>query len=80
MSAARPAWRLAVLALFAIAYYIALYALLRWPQNVATLDLLFLIPPGPWWIQLVWVPVAISGLLVAAGSRLFAATGRRREG
>ena len=63
-----------------IAYYIALYALLRWPPNVTTLDLLFLIPPGPWWIQPVWVPVAISCVMIAAGARLFFAPGRRREG
>lgn len=63
-----------------IAYYIALYALLRWPPSVMTLDLLFLIPPGPWWIQPVWVPVAISCVMIAAGTWLFAAPERRRAG
>ena len=43
-----------------IVYYVALYALLRWPPGLATPDLLFLIPPGPWWVQPVWVPVAVS--------------------
>jgi hypothetical protein len=63
-----------------IAYYIALYALLRWPRSVTTLDLLFLIPPGPWWIQPIWVPVAISCVMIAAGSWLFTAPERWREG
>jgi hypothetical protein len=55
---------LVVFGVWDIAYYIALYALLRWPPSVATLDLLFLIPPGPWWIQPVWVPVAISCVMI----------------
>jgi hypothetical protein len=63
-----------------IAYYVALYLLLRWPSSLATLDLLFLIPPGPWWIQPVWVPVAISCVMIAAGSWLFSAPERRRAG
>lgn len=63
-----------------IAYYFALYALLLWPQSLATLDLLFLIPPGPWWIQPVWVPVAISCVMIATGCRLFTAPERRRAG
>jgi hypothetical protein len=62
-----------------IAYYIALYALLRWPPSVTTLDLLFLIPPGPWWIQPVWVPVAASCAMIAAGSWLWFARGRQRK-
>ncbi len=63
-----------------IVYYVALYLLLRWPPSLATLDLLFLIPPGPWWIQPVWVPVAISCAMIAAGSWLFTAPGRPRTG
>ena len=34
-----------------IVYYIGLYALLRWPESLATMDLLFLVPPHPWWHQ-----------------------------
>lgn len=60
-----------------IAYYLALFALLRWPPSLATPDLLFLIPPGPWWIQPVWVPVAISGAMIAGGAWLFARPARR---
>ena len=50
-----------------ITYYIALYALLRWPPSLDTVDLLFLIPPHPWWYQPVWVPVAMSCLMIGAG-------------
>lgn len=50
-----------------IVYYAALYALLRWPPSLSTMDLLFLIPPGPWWYQPVWVPTAISCGMIAAG-------------
>jgi hypothetical protein len=53
-----------------IAYYAALYALLRWPPSLGTLDVLFLIPPGPWWYQPVWVPIAISCIMIAAGASL----------
>jgi len=54
-----------------IVYYVALYALLRWPPSLRTPDLLFLIPPGPWWFQPVWVPVAVSAAMVLAGAWLF---------
>ena len=54
-----------------ITYYVALYAILRWPPSLATMDVLFLIPPGPWWHQPVWVPVAISCGMIALGARLF---------
>ena len=63
-----------------IVYYVALYVLLRWPPSLATQDLLFLIPPVPWWIQPVWVPVAISAVMIAAGSWLFTVSERRRAG
>jgi hypothetical protein len=55
-----------------IVYYVALYALLRWPPGLATRDVLFLIPPSPLWYQPVWVPVAISCGMIAAGVALFA--------
>ena len=63
-----------------LAYYLGLYLLLRWPPSVTTPDLLFLIPPGPWWIQPVWVPIAISCVMIAVGCRLLAAPERRRTG
>jgi hypothetical protein len=63
-----------------LVYYLALYALLRWPPSLATMDVLFLIPPGPWWYQPVWVPVAISCAMVLAGAWLFAGPeGHRRR-
>jgi hypothetical protein len=57
-----------------ITYYVALFAMLRWPPGLGTMDLLFLIPPHPIWYQPVWVPVAISAVMIAAGATLF---GRR---
>jgi hypothetical protein len=63
-----------------IVYYVALYLLLRWPPSFGTPDLLFLIPLGPWWVQPVWVPVAISCVMLAVGSWLFTAPERRRAG
>ncbi len=61
-----------------ITFYLGLYALLRWPPSLATMDLLFLIPPGPWWFQPVWVPVAISCLMIAAGTWLVVRDGEQR--
>jgi hypothetical protein len=54
-----------------IVYYVALYAMLGWPPRLTTMDVLFLIPPGPWWNQPVWLPILISCLMVAAGVALF---------
>jgi hypothetical protein len=54
-----------------IAYYAALFAMLRWPPSLLTMDLLFLIPAHPWWYQPVWLPVAISCVMITIGARLF---------
>jgi hypothetical protein len=54
-----------------LVYYAALWMMLRWPPSLASMDLLFLIPPSPWWYQPVWVPVAISCALIVAGVRMF---------
>jgi hypothetical protein len=54
-----------------LTYYVALWLMLRWPPSLASMDLLFLIPPGPWWYQPVWVPVAISCGMIFAGVRMF---------
>jgi hypothetical protein len=48
-----------------LAYYGALWTLLRWPPSWGTLDLLFLIP-GPWIAQ-AWIPMAISVCFIAWG-------------
>jgi hypothetical protein len=61
-----------------ISYYLALYALLRWPGSLATKDVLFLVPPSPLWYQPVWVPVAISCGMVAGGAALFLRAGSDR--
>ena len=63
-----------------IFFYVGLYALLRWPPSLGTMDLLFLIPPGPWWYQPVWVPLAISCAMIAAGVWLFTRSGTARPG
>jgi hypothetical protein len=62
-----------------IMYYVGLYALIRWPTSLATMDLLFLIPPHPWWSQPVWVPVAISCVMIAVGFALQRERGARRN-
>ena len=62
---------LIVFGVWDIVYYVALYCMLRWPPSLLTMDVLFLIPPGPWWNQPVWLPVLISSLMIAAGVALF---------
>ncbi|MBI1797848.1 MAG: hypothetical protein HYR74_12455 [Candidatus Eisenbacteria bacterium] len=54
-----------------IVYYVALFAMLRWPTSLASVDVLFLIPPHPWWSQPVWVPIAISSVMIVLGTRMF---------
>jgi hypothetical protein len=61
---------LVIFGVWDIVYYVALYAMLRWPPSLGTMDVLFLIPPGPWWNQPVWVPVATSAVMIALGARL----------
>jgi len=43
-------------------YYVSLYILIKWPPNLKTIDVLFLIPRP--WIAPVWVPVGISSLTI----------------
>lgn len=59
-----------------IVYYVALHALVHWPENLGTRDVLFLIPPHPWWYQPVAVPVAISCAMIVVGVRLARAAAR----
>lgn len=49
-------------ALWDIFYYLSLYLLLRWPPSLKTVDCLFLIPCP--WIAPVYLPLAISGLML----------------
>jgi hypothetical protein len=75
LAARRPQARfgafLFIFGVWDIVYYIALYVMLGWPPSLATMDVLFLIPPGPWWTQPVWLPVAISCVMIAIGVTLF---------
>ena len=43
-------------------YYVSLYILIKWPANLKTIDVLFLIPHP--WIVPVWVPVGISSITI----------------
>jgi hypothetical protein len=64
---------LVVFGVWDITYYVGLYAYLRWPVSLASMDLLFLIPPGPWWYQPIWLPIVISLGFIAVGSWLVVA-------
>jgi hypothetical protein len=48
-------WTFAIWDLF---YYVSLYVLIKWPPNLTTTDVLFLIPRP--WIAPVWIPIGIS--------------------
>jgi len=43
-------------------YYFSLYILIKWPPNLTTIDVLFLIPKP--WIAPVWFPMGISSLTI----------------
>ncbi len=43
-------------------YYLSLYLLIKWPPNLTTIDVLFLIPRP--WIAPVWVPIGISSITI----------------
>jgi hypothetical protein len=43
-------------------YYVSLYALIKWPPKLTTIDVLFLIPRP--WIAPVWVPIGISSAAI----------------
>ncbi|MEK6551905.1 MAG: hypothetical protein AABZ54_00455, partial [Bacteroidota bacterium] len=48
-------WTFAIWDLF---YYVSLYVLIKWPPNLTTVDVLFLIPRP--WIAPVYIPIGIS--------------------
>lgn len=66
---------LMIFGIWDISYYVALRILVGWPKSLLEMDLLFLIPPHPWWYQPVWVPVAISCLMITLGLRWLASEG-----
>ncbi len=43
-------------------YYLSLYLTIKWPSNLATIDVLFLIPRP--WIAPVWIPIGISSVTI----------------
>jgi hypothetical protein len=51
--------------LWDIFYYVFLKLLIRWPESLKTLDVLFLIPVP--WIAPVWLPITVSAAMVACG-------------
>jgi len=50
-------------------YYASLYILIRWPPNLKTIDVLFLIPKP--WIAPVWFPIGVSSLTIIAIALLY---------
>jgi len=61
---------LMIFGIWDLTYYVGLYAQVRWPPSLATMDLLFLIPPASWWYQPVWIPVSIAIAMTAGGLML----------
>ncbi len=43
-------------------YYVSLYVLIKWPNNLKTIDVLFLIPKP--WIAPIWFPICISSITI----------------
>jgi hypothetical protein len=43
-------------------YYLSLYILIKWPPELTTIDVLFLIPKP--WIAPVWFPIGVSGMTI----------------
>ena len=62
-SKSRAAFFLYAFGVWDIGYYAFLRAVIGWPGSLKTLDVLFLIP-GPW-VAPVFVPVAISAVMIA---------------
>ena len=50
-------------------YYLSLYILIKWPPNLKTIDVLFLIPKP--WIAPVWFPIGVSSLTIIAIALLY---------
>ena len=60
----RVAYFLFPFAIWDIFYYIFLKLLIGWPESLATLDVLFLIPVP--WIGPVWMPISVSICFIIA--------------
>jgi hypothetical protein len=50
-------------------YYVSLYILIKWPPNLKTIDVLFLIPVP--WIAPVWLPIGISSITIIVIALLY---------
>jgi len=79
VSATRARERLAAFlwafAIWDIAYYVFLWATVRWPGSPGDLDVVFLIPVP--WLAAVWFPILISTLTLA--SVTLAATNNKKD-
>jgi hypothetical protein len=64
-------------ALWDLFYYIFLYMLIKWPSNLATWDVLFLIPRP--WVSPVYIPVIISLGMLMAGIFLLKSDGGKTK-
>jgi hypothetical protein len=67
---------LMIFGIWDIAYYVGLFAMAGWPRSLFAMDVLFLIPPHPWWYQPVGLPVGISCLMIGTGLKLMAPRSR----
>ncbi|MCJ7449277.1 MAG: hypothetical protein MUO72_16500 [Bacteroidales bacterium] len=56
-------------ALWDLFYYASLYVLIKWPPNLKTIDVLFLIPVP--WIAPVWFPIGVSSITIIVIAVLF---------
>jgi hypothetical protein len=50
-------------------YYLSLYILIKWPPDLKTIDVLFLIPKP--WIAPVWFPITVSSMTIIIVAILF---------
>jgi hypothetical protein len=50
-------------------YYLSLFILIRWPESLKAIDVLFLIPVP--WIAPVWFPVAVSSITILVIATLY---------
>lgn len=50
-------------------YYLSLYILIKWPPELTTIDVLFLIPKP--WIAPVWFPIGVSSLTIIVIAALY---------
>ena len=71
----RLAWAAIAFGAWDIVYYLGLRQLIGWPPDLATWDVLFLVPVP--WVGPVWAPIAVSAALVGFG---LAAARRLRAG